>query len=64
MYLLYHTFGGLSRVFLKFFNFFSWGVLPPSLNFSYSIPQPTEKVNSFFKKSFRQIAQIREKDRA
>lgn len=74
MYLLYHTFGGLSRGFLKFFQkIFSEllarccridrFVFPPPLDYVFIIPQANRKVNSFFKKSFRQIAQIREKDR-
>ena len=36
--------------------------IPSALDFSYSIPQANRKVNTFFKKSFRQIAQIRETD--
>ena len=75
MYLLYHTFGGLSRGFLKFFQkIFSEllarccridrFVFPPPLDYVFIIPQSNRKVNSFFEKSFRQIAQIREKERA
>lgn len=73
MYLLYHTFGGLSRGFLKFFQkIFSellarccridCFVFPPPLDYVFIIPQANRKVNSFFKKSFRQIVQIREID--
>ena len=40
------------------------GVMPPSLNFSYSIPQPSRKVKPFLKKFLRQVAQIWEKDQA
>lgn len=75
MYLLYHTFGGLSRGFLKFFQkIFSEllarccridrFVFPPPLDYVFIIPQANRKVNTFFEKSFRQIAQIREKERA
>ena len=69
MYLLYHTFGGLSRGFLKFFQkIFSEllaqccridrFVFPPPLDYVFIISQSNRKVNSFFEKSFRQIAQI------
>ena len=50
--------------FFEIFSIFFVGVVAPSLNFSYIIPQANRKVNTFFKKSFRQIAQIREKDQA